>query len=66
MSLTDAFFSYWSGSHHVNDEGGDQVVQAESMVEPLGVGREVGLGLLAELQRFVCFRARMIDDSFGE
>jgi hypothetical protein len=53
MPASDPFFGYRPGSRHINDEGGDQVAQVESMVEPVGEGCEVGLGVFAEFQRLV-------------
>jgi hypothetical protein len=53
MPAPDSFFRYRPGSRHINDESGDQVAQVESMVEPVGKGCEVGLGVLAKLQRLV-------------
>jgi hypothetical protein len=53
MPASDPFFRYRPGSRHINDEGGDQVAQVESVVEAVGEGCEVGLGVLAELQRLV-------------
>jgi hypothetical protein len=51
MSTSDHFFRRRLGPRHVNDELGDHLAQIEPMVEPVGEGAEVGLGVLAVLQR---------------
>ena len=51
MPASDRSFRHWFGPRHVNDERGDQVAKVESVVEPICEGAEVGLGVLAVLQR---------------
>ena len=52
MPYFDALLGHRLGPQRVNDEVGDQVAQIDSVVEPLGEGGEIGLGLFAVLQRF--------------
>ena len=51
MSASDHLFRHRLGPRRVNDEVRDQVAQVESVVEPVGEGAEVGLAVLAVLQR---------------
>ncbi len=51
MPTSDHSFRCRLGPRHVNDEVGDQVAHVEPMIEPIGEGAEVGLGVLAVLQR---------------
>ena len=51
MPASDHFFRHRLGPRCVNDEPDDQVAQVEPVVEPVGEGAEVGLGVLAVLQR---------------
>jgi hypothetical protein len=50
MPASDDFSLDWSSPCHIDDEGGDQVAQVEALVEPVGKGSKIGLGVLAELQ----------------
>lgn len=52
MPAPDHFFWHWLDPRCVNDEPDDQVAQVEAVVEPVDEGTEVGLGVLAVLQRF--------------
>ncbi len=52
MPTSDHFFRHRTGPRCVNDEPDDQVAQVEPAVEPVGECAEVGLGVLAVLQRF--------------
>ncbi len=51
MTASDDFFLDWPSSRHVHDEGCDKAAQVEALVESVGKCCEIGLGLLAELQR---------------
>ncbi len=61
MPISEPFFRYRTGSSHINDDIGDQFAQLESMVEPVRKGCEVGLGVLAELQRLAGACQRGLD-----
>ncbi len=52
MSATDSFFCHRLVSLRLNDEFEDHVAQVGPVVEPLGEGAEVGLGVVAVNQRF--------------
>jgi hypothetical protein len=52
MPVSDQFLRHRLGPRCVNDEPDDQVAQVEQVVEPVGEGTEVGLGVLEVLQRF--------------
>jgi hypothetical protein len=52
MPTSDHFFRHRPSPRCVNDEPDEQVAQVEPVVEPVGEGAEVGLGVLAVLQRF--------------
>jgi hypothetical protein len=51
MPASDDFFLDRPGPCHVHDQGRYEAAQIESMVEPVGKGCEIGLSVLAELQR---------------
>ena len=55
MPASDDFFLDRPGPCHVHDQGRGEAAQVESMVEPVGKGCEIGLGVLAELQRLEGF-----------
>ena len=61
MPASDDLFRHRLGPRRLNDEVGYQVAQVEPVVEPIGEGAEVGLGVLAVLQRFEGGRHRGLE-----
>ena len=51
MPPSDHFFRHRLTPHHIGDEGRHQTAQVEAPVEPVGEGSQVGLAVLAVLQR---------------